>query len=151
MSSLGTHHPEDGLLLRYIDGELPARKMRQVARHLEACWQCRTEIEEFEGAVADCVRYRKNVLAEHLPAPPNPWQDLSREMERIDSSWKGEPWLARLVCALRSPAARSWALTAAAALAAAGFIFYQLRQGPAVDSAFRPAWRRASMWCGRCS
>ena len=74
MSSLGTHHPEDGLLLRYIDGELPARKMRQVARHLEACWQCRTEIEEFEGTVADCVRYRKNVLAEHLSAPPNPWR-----------------------------------------------------------------------------
>ena len=76
MSSIHTH-PEDGVLLRYLDGELPARKSRQVRGHLEACWQCRTAVEELEATVAGCVRYRKNVLQAHLPPPPAPWADLS--------------------------------------------------------------------------
>jgi len=31
------------------------------------------------------MRYRKNVLAEHLPAAPAAWSDLSRDFTRIDS------------------------------------------------------------------
>src|SRR4029077_10322051 len=96
MSNLQTHHPEDGILLRYIDGELPARKVRQVGRHLEACWQCRSEVEGLQGTIADCVRYRKNVLETHLPAPPTPWRDLDREFDRIDLELSEEPWLQRL-------------------------------------------------------
>jgi len=65
-----SNHPEQSLLLRYIDGELPGRKSRAVQRHLEACWECRTEVEELQQTVAECVRYRKQVLAEALPAPP---------------------------------------------------------------------------------
>ena len=55
MSSVGTQHPEEGLLLRYLDGELPSRKTRQVELHLKACWQCRTEVEELQGVIGDCV------------------------------------------------------------------------------------------------
>ena len=44
MSNLDVRHPEDGLLLRYLDGELPGRKARQVRTHLEACWQCRAQV-----------------------------------------------------------------------------------------------------------
>ncbi len=76
MSSLSMRHPDDGMLLRYIDGELPGRKARQVQRHLEACWKCRTEIEELQATVADCMHYRKNVLEAHLPQAPSPWADL---------------------------------------------------------------------------
>ena len=36
MSSLGMRHPEEGQLLRYLDGELPGRKARQMRKHLEA-------------------------------------------------------------------------------------------------------------------
>ena len=76
MSNLDMRHPEDGLLLRYLDGELPGRKARQVRTHLEACWQCRAQVEELEGAIGECVRYRKNVLAPSLPPPPEPWRSL---------------------------------------------------------------------------
>jgi anti-sigma factor RsiW len=135
MSSPQTHHPEDGLLLRYIDGELPARKVRQVARHLEACWQCRSEVEELQGAVADCVRYRKNVLEAHLPPPPNPWPDLCRDFARVDASLREEAWTARLKRVLGSPMTRRWGLAVAAALVVAVGVFRQLHETPTVQAA----------------
>ncbi len=86
MSSLELRHPESELLLPYLDGELPARKARQVRRHVEACWQCRTELEELEKTVGECVRYRKRVQEEPLAQPPQPWSDLSQEFARIDQA-----------------------------------------------------------------
>src|SRR5580698_901321 len=79
------NHPEQALLLRFIDGELSGRKSRSVQRHLEACWECRTEVEELQETVTDCVRYRKQVLAEGLPAPPLEWSDIYREFDRMDA------------------------------------------------------------------
>jgi anti-sigma factor RsiW len=79
-------HPEQALLLRYIDGELPGRKSRAVQRHLEACWECRTEVEELQATVADCIRYRNQILAEALPAPPQEWRDIYREFELMDAA-----------------------------------------------------------------
>jgi anti-sigma factor RsiW len=134
MSNLQTH-PEDGVLLRYLDGELPARKGRQVRRHLEACWQCRTAVEDLERAVADCVHYRRDVLQAHLPPPPAPWVDLSTEFSRIDSEVGVESWMARLSHWLTAPPARRWALSATAALLLAAGIFYQFRETPSVQAA----------------
>ncbi|MDR3703649.1 MAG: zf-HC2 domain-containing protein [Candidatus Sulfopaludibacter sp.] len=127
MSNSFTHHPDDGVLLRYIDGELTGRKARQVEKHLEACWQCRTEIEELKATVAECIRYRKNV-----PAPPDPWGDLSRGFARIDDSLGAEPFLTKL---LRPAASLRWSLAAAAVLALVCGIYYQLRETPSVQAA----------------
>lgn len=135
MSSLQIHHPEDDLLLRYIDGELPSRKVRQVAHHLEACWQCRSEVEELEGTIADCVRYRKNVLETHLPQPPNPWPDLYREFARVDAVLSEEPWIARLKRSLGSPTVLRWGVAAAAALVVTVAVVQQLRETPTVQAA----------------
>lgn len=132
MNNLSMRHPEDGLLLRYIDGELPGRKARQIQRHLEACWKCRTEIEELQATVADCMHYRKNVLEAHLPEAPNPWADLSREFHRIDESFAAEPFWKRLM-----PRANSlrWSMAAAAAIAVICAVVYQLRETPSVQAA----------------
>lgn len=132
MSNLEMRHPEDGQLLRYLDGELPRRKARQVRRHLEACWQCRAELEELQNAVGDCVRYRKSVLGTCLPPPPDPWRDLSREFQRIDASLERESWVARLL-SVRPPV--RWAVSGAVALAVVGAILYQLRETPSVQAA----------------
>jgi anti-sigma factor RsiW len=109
-----SNHPEQSLLLRYIDGELPGRKSRAIQRHLEACWECRTEMEELQETVAECVRYRKHFLAEALPAPPREWRDIYREFDRIDAHTPRRaliPW--------------RWGLAAAtAALAVAGVARY---------------------------
>jgi hypothetical protein len=125
-------HLEDGLLMRYIDGELPARKARQVEKHLQACWQCRTEIEELKSTVAECIRYRKYVLGVHLPDPPHPWADLSREFARIDDSVSAEPFFARI---FRPVASFRWSLAGAAALALVCAVIYQLRDTPSVQAA----------------
>ncbi len=134
MSSFLTH-PEDGMLLRYLDGELPARKSRQVRGHLEACWQCRTAVEDLETTVASCVHYRKNVLQAHLPPPPAPWADLSEGFARIDSEVGVESWMARFGHWLAAPAARRWALSGTAALLLAAGLFYQFRETPSVQAA----------------
>src|SRR5262249_18379527 len=119
-------HPEDGWLLRYIDGELPGRKARQVGRHLEACWQCRAEVEELETTIADCVRYRK-VLVEQMPAP-SPWRDLSRGFDQIDAELLGPAMVFRGL-SLR------WSIPALAAMALAITAWYELRTTTSVQAA----------------
>ncbi len=130
MSNLSMRHPDDGVLLRYIDGELPGRKSRQVQRHLEACWKCRTEMEALQATIADCMHYRENVLEKHLPEAPSPWTDLSREFDRIDESVASEPFWKHLF-----PQALRWSLAAAAAVALLCGVFYQLRETPSVQAA----------------
>ena len=136
MSSLGMRHPEEGQLLRYLDGELPGRKARQIRQHLEACGHCRAELEELQNTVGDCVRYRKNVLGTCLPPPPEAWQDLSRGFDRIDGSLAGESLAARLARAMFLPRpAVPWAVTGAIAAAVVCAIVYQLRETPSVQAA----------------
>ncbi|HLK69327.1 MAG TPA: hypothetical protein VKU19_38115 [Bryobacteraceae bacterium] len=135
MSSLQIHHPEDDLLLRYIDGELPARKVRQVAHHLEACWQCRSEVEELQVTVADCVRYRKNVLQAYLPPPPSPWSDIYRGFAQVDESMRQDAWMSRLKQWLMAPAVWKWGVAVAASVVLAGVAIQQFRQAPSVHAA----------------
>src|SRR5437764_15183478 len=94
MSNLDVRHPEDDLLLRYLDGELSGRKSRQVRSHLEACWQCRTEVQALETTIADCVSYRKNVLAEELPPAPAQWKAL--DFEAAEAEMASQSLVARL-------------------------------------------------------
>ena len=61
-------HPESEELLRYVDGESPARAARQIRSHLEKCWECRVELEELQSTVGECVRY----TGRHAQATPPP-------------------------------------------------------------------------------
>jgi hypothetical protein len=133
MSSLQTH-PEEGALLRYLDGELPGRKSRHVRGHLEACWQCRAAIEDLEGTVAACVEYRKEVLQKHLEAPQN-WADLSTGFAQIDVEFSTGSWTAKLGRWFAAPRVQRWALSGAVAVALAIGIYHQLGQTPSVQAA----------------
>jgi len=134
MSSVQTH-PEEGLLLRYLDGELPGRKSRQVRGHLEACWQCRSAVEELEGAIAGCMEYRKEVLQGHLPPPPTPWADLTADFARIDSEVAADGWGTRLGNWLTGPRLQRFAWTAAAVGLVAVGVYYQVLHTPSVQAA----------------
>lgn len=138
MSSLQMRHLEDAQALRYLDGEMPRRKSRQIREHLEACWECRAELGEFQTTVTDCVKYRKHVVATCLPAPPEPWKDLSREFDRIDAGLAGGSLLGRMVNLLTlggfQPAVK-WAAAGAVLVAIATIIVYQLRDTPSVQAA----------------
>ena len=135
MSNLDVRHPEDGLLLRYLDGELAGRKARQVRSHLEACWQCRAQVEELQSAIGECVRYRKEFLAPSLPPPPEPWRSL--DFARVEAELAQQSLfhrVARFFLPLRYGGLR-WALSAAAALALCLVGVQQLRETPKVQAA----------------
>src|ERR1051326_4178334 len=128
-------HNENELLLRYVDGELPARAAGKVRSHLEACWQCRAEREQLENTVAQCVSYRSNILQRYVPSPPAPWMDIYQGFAEIDVAT--EPgFFDRLMKVLAWPAhnVKRWAIAAAAVLLIWG-LFYKLRQAPPVQAA----------------
>src|SRR5437879_2006738 len=135
MSSLTLRHPEEGQLLRYLDGEMPRGKANQVRSHLEACWQCRSQVEELQVAIGDCVRYRKNVLGACLPPPPAPWKTL--DFEKAEAELAVQSVFARLANFLspRRNAPLGWAISFAAVVALAAGIFQQLRETPKVEAA----------------
>jgi hypothetical protein len=117
-------HPEKDLLLPYLDGELSLRQARRVRRHVEACWECRSELEELQQMVSECVRYRRQLEDGAWPQPPQPWSDLSPDFARIDAAARSSP--------LSRPLFRWAALAASAtALVAATLIFRPWEGHPA--------------------
>lgn len=127
-------HPVLENLLRYVDGELPAREAEQVKQHLEACWQCRAEKEEIESAAAECVRYRK-LESSLLPEVPQPWFDIRREFTLLESA--PAPSLAeRLSGFVSSLFATPMRLAPTGmALLAIGWMTYSFRYAPAAQAA----------------
>src|SRR3954471_14331236 len=139
MRNLELRHPEDGMLLQYLDGELPKRQSRKVHGHLEACWQCRSEIEALEVTVKDCVRYRKQVMVGCMPEPPRAWSSL--DFDRVEADLATQSLLRSLVIRLgrwilpRGNAPLRWALSGAMVLALAVVVVRQLRETPNVQAA----------------
>ena len=115
MSNLEMRHPEEGLLLRYLDGELARGKANQIRSHLEACWQCRAEVEELQAAVGDSVRYRKTVGA-CLPPPPSPWRPLNFDLAEAELATQSVFSRLANFFSLRRNAPLRWAASAAAVL-----------------------------------
>src|SRR5437016_2149980 len=107
-------HPESDVLLRYADGELPARQARKTRSHLESCWQCRTQLEEIESVVGECVRYRQNVLQPLMQPPPAAWGDIYIKFDEIDASLERRSWPGWFKALLRRPIL-TWVPVAAAA------------------------------------
>ena len=115
-------HPEQTTLLRFFDGELPVRESRRMERHLEACWECRAELEKLKQTVADCIYYRDEVLAQAMPEPPQAWGDIYAGFARID---RNTPQPSGLLQILRGTGSLRWAVGAAtAALAVAGALYF---------------------------
>jgi anti-sigma factor RsiW len=111
-------HPDDENLLRFCEGELLGRQASRVARHLDACWECRTQVDDIRKTIGEYVHYRKDVLQPSLPSPPEPWMDLNRDFQRIrtEQSKRGG-WGA----ILRRPVA--WILVGGAVLLASTTVF----------------------------
>ena len=136
MSNLAMRHPTDDQLLRFADGELPDSRAGEIRSHLRACWQCRSELEEIERTIGECVRYRKIVLDNCLPPPPAPWFDIYGRLAGIDQSWRRRHLARRILeslgAALRSPS--RW-VPATAIVVLIAFVVEQFRQAPSVKAA----------------
>ncbi len=124
-------HSDEEQLLRYADGESPARPASRIRSHLEACWECRAALEEQQNTVGECVRYRKNVLQRHLPPPPAPWADIYRGFAEIDAALDQAGFWMRAARVLQAPLrnVNKWAPVTAALLLLC-LVFYRFRQTP---------------------
>lgn len=138
------HHPEDDELMRYADGEMPARKAREMRSHLEACWQCRAGLEELQKVISDCVRYRKDLLHVYLPSPPARWGDIYQGFAEIDASRNDVPLFLRIreSLRLRLNATPRWAprwatrwATAALTIILVGVLSVEFLQTPSIQAA----------------
>jgi len=129
-------HPDEEQLLRYTDGESPARDAARIRSHLEACWQCRSALEELQETIGDCVRYRKNVLQVYLPPPPAPWTDIHGRFDEMDAALdQGGFWdRATRFLRARTGYATRWAPVAVAFIVIC-VLFYRFRQTPSVQAA----------------
>ncbi|MGE5571142.1 MAG: zf-HC2 domain-containing protein [Rhodospirillales bacterium] len=127
MTRFHAPHPDGGELLRFVDGELPPRKAAAVRSHLEACWSCRTQLEELQKGIGDYVRYHEALKGE-LPPPPRPWADLRSRMEAEDRA----PAVVRRV---RAANASRWWISAAAAVLLGCLAFYRFGMTPAASAA----------------
>ena len=112
MTGNDLRHTEKDLLLPYLDGELSLRQARRVRRHVEACWECRSELEELQKTVGECVRYRCHLGYGAWPQPPQPWSDLSLDFARIEAAARSSP-LSRPFFRWAALAASATALVAA--------------------------------------
>jgi hypothetical protein len=80
MSESHMPHLDDAQLLRFCDGELPPREASRIERHLEACWECRTLLEDIQKTINSYIHYRKETLQAQLPPPPKPWGDIRSQL-----------------------------------------------------------------------
>jgi hypothetical protein len=134
MRNWHTNHPDPDELIRYSNGELPPRQSARVARHVENCWACRTEIEDTTAVIGRYVHYRRSVLHPSIPPPPRDWQDLSGEFARIRSEQRRgvqSIWPAKWISLLRPRLAP--AVAAVAALTVASLLY--LGRAPSVRAA----------------
>jgi anti-sigma factor RsiW len=117
-------HPDHEWLLQMSDGELAPDSRAAMQKHLEACWECRHELQQIEGAIGDAVRYRKEVLVQYMPSPPNDWRDLSAGFAQIDRELAPPSFLSRVTAALRMP---RYAIPLVAAVLGAAVFIVQTR------------------------
>ena len=136
MTRFEPRHLSEDDLMRYADGELAAKEAALVRQHLEACWECRTELEEMQKTVGDCIRFRKAVLESYLPPPPAPWFNIRREFREADRQSGHRTFWAAAGEILLAPARRPrrWA-TAMVALLAVFAIVFQFWSTPRVEAA----------------
>jgi hypothetical protein len=105
-----TSHPGAECLLQFADGELPGRHAADVRSHLEACWRCRTEVDDLKTAIADFMRYRRALV---VPDPPASWESFENRLDRLIAERQSRPrfrWPA-YVAALAALAAAAVLLT----------------------------------------
>jgi len=134
MSKIQRSHPDGDRLMLFCDGELSASETAEVRRHLDACWDCRAELERLQKTISECVEYRQTVLREHLPPPPEPWKDIYVQMSRIDDQMAPPAIWRRILDSLKSVASPRFALPAGAAAALLlGFVLF--RETPSVKAA----------------
>jgi anti-sigma factor RsiW len=70
-------HPDDDLLIPWLDGELGVTDANRVAHHLSGCRECGERLSSLRA-----VSYE---IARLMPPPPAPWADLRSRLNVLDA------------------------------------------------------------------
>jgi hypothetical protein len=120
-------HPPETVLLRYLDGELDARRAAAIREHLEACWQCRTETEELQETIRDYVHFHKARITPSIPRPPRCWHGFEGMLSRAENeSAVALGWKNRFLALYRLMPRAIWVGSAVAACAIVLVMFLEV-------------------------
>ena len=93
-------HLTDEALLRSIDGELSPSHAKDVLRHVQSCWACRSRKQALEDCIADLVTHHNALAAPYLPPSSGGRAIL---LARLDAATAGierpAPRMGRLIAA----------------------------------------------------
>jgi anti-sigma factor RsiW len=76
-------HVSDEELLLSADGELPSKRASAVRRHLETCWECRTRLADFEGAIGDFIHIHHERFEAGIPPSDGPRSLLKATLRQL--------------------------------------------------------------------
>lgn len=94
-SSDSMPHPWREQLLLYLDGELTESEREAIKTHLETCWKCRAHVAEIESTITSFSHFDDDVLAAHLPSPPNGWRGFGGQLQQMSSANGTPSWRTR--------------------------------------------------------
>jgi hypothetical protein len=73
MSNATSQHPDEATLLRFLDQDLSADEIRDIAEHLAGCGACRGELAAVRETLGEVGRFHETVIKAALPGPPRAW------------------------------------------------------------------------------
>jgi hypothetical protein len=85
-------HISDVELARAADGELSSQRAADVAAHLEACWNCRARMADFESTIRGFVRAHHAEFDGQLPPAAGPGALLRARLAEMGSESRLEWW-----------------------------------------------------------
>ncbi len=133
MSFGSEEHPRPEELLSFADGELSGKESAAVHAHLDACWQCRTELEHQQAAIRQFIDYRDQRITPSLP----PWKAnvvaFRQKLREVNAS-AGTSRSHSFVHRLHAMSTPGRAVATGLALASVAFLWYVARSLPAVTA-----------------
>jgi len=74
-------HLTEEVLVRFLDGELDKRANEIAARHLDACWTCRSKREQLRQAMDRFVQIEEALIDASFTAPPSGWAGFRDKLD----------------------------------------------------------------------
>ena len=74
-------HLTEEVLVRFLDGELDKRANEIAARHLDACWTCRSKREQLRQAMDRFVQMEEALIDASITAPPSGWAGFRGKLD----------------------------------------------------------------------
>ena len=74
-------HLTEEVLVRFLDCELDKRANEIAARHLDACWTCRSKREQLRQAMDRFVQMEEALLNASITAPPSSWAGFRGKLD----------------------------------------------------------------------